>query len=516
MVEAYEPTKKVDEEKLKERLKDRFWRLNNLYYVKDEHGDKVLFRMRPEQKKLFDEIHTRNIILKARQLGFTTFIQIFILDACLWTPNLSAGVIAQTKDDAQEIMENKIGFAFDNMPKWLKQMIGVATKKTIDIIRFGNGSQIRVGTSLRGGTFQILHISEYGKICAKFPERAKEVRTGALNTVHAQGLIFIESTAEGRDGHFYELSLRSLNKQRSGEKLGPFDFKFHFFPWYSKYKTSSKGVTIPDRLKKYFRQLKQERGIGLSPHHMAWYMKTEEDQQGEMKREFPSFPEEAFEASHEAAYFAKQMAYLREHRRITDVPWVPQERVHCFLDIGRDKTAIWFFQDIYNQLRFFDYFEDEGEDLTYYITVLRNRGVEDFGRPYDYSTIWLPHDGKRKYVTTTESAEDIFYNAGFNPRSVNRTMNKNDSIDGARRILYQCLFDKSKCEKGLDHLDKYSKEWDNKNGCFKEKPRHDEHSHGSDAFMTFSDGYVVGLEEEEWKEEKWKHQPLGRSATTGY
>ena len=68
-----------------------------------------------------------------------------------------------------------------------------------------NNSSIRVGTSLRSGTLQYLHISEYGKLCAQFPEKAREVRTGALNTVQAGQVVFIESTAEGQEGHFFDL-----------------------------------------------------------------------------------------------------------------------------------------------------------------------------------------------------------------------------------------------------------------------------------------------------------------------
>ena len=39
-------------------------------------------------------LHTANIILKARQLGFTTLCCLIYLDACLFTPNTRAGVIA--------------------------------------------------------------------------------------------------------------------------------------------------------------------------------------------------------------------------------------------------------------------------------------------------------------------------------------------------------------------------------------------------------------------------------------
>ena len=85
---------------------------------------------------------------------------------------------------------------------------------------------------MRSGTLQYLHISEYGQLCAKFPDKAREVRTGALNTVQAGQIVFIESTAEGREGHFYDLCEEAQAKQRMGTPLTPLDFKFNFFPWF--------------------------------------------------------------------------------------------------------------------------------------------------------------------------------------------------------------------------------------------------------------------------------------------
>ncbi len=85
---------------------------------------------------------------------------------------------------------------------------------------------------MRSGTLQYLHVSEYGQLCAKFPDKAREVRTGALNTVQAGQIVFIESTAEGREGHFYDLCEEAQAKQRMGTKLTPLDFKFNFFPWF--------------------------------------------------------------------------------------------------------------------------------------------------------------------------------------------------------------------------------------------------------------------------------------------
>ena len=85
---------------------------------------------------------------------------------------------------------------------------------------------------MRSSTLTNLHISEHGKICAKDPERAKEIKTGSLNTVHVGQKITIESTAEGREGDFYTFCRKAESIKDSGRKLSAVDFKFHFFPWY--------------------------------------------------------------------------------------------------------------------------------------------------------------------------------------------------------------------------------------------------------------------------------------------
>ena len=74
---------------------DPRWRLSNLYTITDKAGRQVPFRPNEAQLALLNELHSANIILKARQLGFTTLCCLIYLDACVFTPNTRAGVIAQ-------------------------------------------------------------------------------------------------------------------------------------------------------------------------------------------------------------------------------------------------------------------------------------------------------------------------------------------------------------------------------------------------------------------------------------
>ena len=124
-----------------EQYKDWRWRLNNLYRVIDEDGQDVPFRMNWAQERLFDSMHFRNVILKARQLGFTTFIQLFMLDACLFNSNVQAGTIAHTLDDASEIFKNKIKFPFESLPDYLRDA-RVTVEDSAKKLTFSNNSSI--------------------------------------------------------------------------------------------------------------------------------------------------------------------------------------------------------------------------------------------------------------------------------------------------------------------------------------------------------------------------------------
>jgi hypothetical protein len=170
------------------------------------------------QSQLLDEMSECNVVLKARQLGCTSFVQLIMLDACLFNSNIRCGTLAHRLDDAKTIFRDKIRYPYDNLPEALKAAVPIV-KDASDELFFGNNSAIRVSTSMRSGTLQYLHVSEYGQLCAQFPDKAREVRTGALNTVQAGQVVFIESTAQGREGHFYEMCEEAQAQQRMGTKL---------------------------------------------------------------------------------------------------------------------------------------------------------------------------------------------------------------------------------------------------------------------------------------------------------
>ncbi len=218
-------------QQLKDNLKNRYWRMNNLYYVKDKSGNKVKFQLNWAQEDLFWNMHNFNLVLKARQLGVTTFFALYFLDMCLWNSYVNAAVIADIQSNSKEIFVDKVKFAYDNLHPLCKS-ITQAYRDSATEMRFSNGSVYRVSTSLRSGTVQLLHISEFGKICREYPGKASEIIAGALNTVQAGQFITIESTAEGREGYYYNMVKTAQERETKGDKLGELDFKLFFYPWW--------------------------------------------------------------------------------------------------------------------------------------------------------------------------------------------------------------------------------------------------------------------------------------------
>ena len=474
---ATQPKLQVDEDQFAQPL----WRLNNLYRIVNEKGVAVPFVMNDAQEALFHELHQLNTILKARQLGFTTFIQLLMLDAAVFNPNTRCGVVAHNQEDAKAFFRDKVKFPYDNLPQGIKNECQAEVDSALSL-SFKNNSSLRIGTSLRSGTFQYLHISEYGKLCAVYPEKAKEVRTGALNTVHAGQHIFIESTAEGKEGHFYDLTQQARSAQRKGAVLTPLDFKFFFYPWWKHpaYVLDPTGVVIEAPYQKYFSKLEEEAGIFLTPEQQAWYVKKRAQQGDEMLREFPSTADEAFEASVEGAYYAGGMAKAELLGKISNVPYDPHVKVETWWDLGMsDKTTIWFAQRCGQEIHLIDYYENTGEGLPHYAAVLDEKKSAHGTWVYDRHV--APHDIKVRELGTGKSRLEIAQGLGID-FDICPDHSVVDGIEEVRNNLFKCWFDEARCADGIKSLKAYRKDWDEKHGTWRSKPRHDWASHASDAF----------------------------------
>lgn len=489
-------------EKAEKVLADPLWRLNNLYWIIDKSGNKVLFQLNWAQEQLYQDMWYCNLILKARQTGISTFVCLLFLDRCLFNSNLHAGIIAHTREDA-EVMFRRVKFAYDSLPAELKALRSVNTDNAREL-QLSNGSTLRVGTSMRSSTLQLLHISEFGKICAKFPDKAREIVTGSLNALAPGQYVFIESTAEGREGYFYQMCKEAQAMNDSGKKLTPLDFRFHFFPWHAHkdYRIDSSDVAVPEHYLGYFNALEGVINSRLDEEQRAWYVKRALTQGEDMKREFPSTPDEAFEASNEGLYYGKQIVEARQQGRIRNVYYDANVSVHTAWDLGyNDSTAIWFFQQCGQEIHLLEYYENSGEALTHYLQHLKSK-------PYTYGKHLVPHDAAVHEYSTGLSRVEVARNHGIH-FTVVPDIGINEGIDAARNILNRCWFDEAKCAKGVTALESYKKEWNDRHGCWSSLPLHNFASHGSDAFRMLAAGIGrlanKGLSAEDWQKLRAKH-----------
>lgn len=300
-------------ESIDPRLVDRIWRLNNLYTVINEEGEIVKFKLRPAQMKLLSGMHYKNIILKARQLGFTTFICIFLLDYALFNKNKQIGIIAHTQGDAGVIFK-KVKTSWDYFPQKIKEFFKLNTVGDSKAeYEFTNGSVMRISTSLRSGTYQAVLITEFGKICARFPEKSEEIITGTLPAVPSKGLVFIESTAEGEEGRYYEMVQDAMESQRLKRALSVKDYKFFFFPWYENPADVVSGnIDISPEVEEYLEKIQRLAKVVLTTDQKNWYFLEHRIQRGKMKQEHPSTPDEAFLTSGNKLFSAEVIDAQRE------------------------------------------------------------------------------------------------------------------------------------------------------------------------------------------------------------
>lgn len=491
-------------EELERCLADPEWRLFSgcLYKIMvkgDGDDDAMVMPFRPNraQRRFIRRLWHRNLILKARQLGFTTLIAVMWLDHALFNADQRCGIIAQDREAVETIFRDKVRFAYNNLPPELCERFPLARDSAVELLFAHNNSSVRVATSMRSGTIHRLHISEFGKICSKYPDKAKEVMTGSIPAVPTNGVLVIESTAEGQEGEFYELVQRAESLVADNAKLTARDYRMHFYAWWQEpnYRMLVDDVSITREEHSYFDKIERIMECRLDPEQRAWYVATKRadftGREERMWQEYPSTPAEAFQVPTDGNYYADDMQALRARGGITRVPEL-ELPVNTFWDIGRsDGCAIWFHQEMRGEDRFIGYYEEHNKDLRHYAKELRDRG-------HLYGTHYLPHDAAHKRLSdynrsTKEMLEDLL--PGHRFVVVPRITELITGISTTRKHMKGAFLDEEGCAQGIKRMDGYRKKYsradsrylddtpDKSNGC----------TEGADAFRQWAQAKELGM-----------------------
>lgn len=471
------------EAELAEKYRDREWRLNHLYFIKNPQGRKVLFKMNAVQKELHDHLWYMNIVPKARKLGVSTFFALLYLDQVLFSENKTAGIIAHREQDVKRLFKDVTLFAVEHLHPWVKEYVGKPEADTANEIRFRNGGLIFVSMTTRSATPQFLHISEYGYICRHFPEKANEILEGAINSVEPGNYVSIESTAEGRGGHFFELCMKAEAKRQRGDKLTPMDFKIHFFPWWKDPRYSLEGMdttTLPVEVGDYFAKMERQENLRLTMGQKWWYAKKFEVNRDGIYTQYPSTLDECFRVSLKGAYYAREIDSVYKDGRVAFFPVDPRYPVDTAWDIGmRDAMAIVFTQTLGPEIRFVDYIEKNNVGLEWYVKALKEKG-------YRYGKHVLPHDIQVKEMSSGVSRLESLWTMGISNTVVAPKLPIIDGIERVRTLFPRFRFDEKKSQRVLDALQTCRKEWEETRNDWGDKPVHDENSHLNDAVRYMS------------------------------
>ena len=191
----------------------------------------------------------------------------------------------------------------------------------------------------------------------------------------------------------------------------------------------------------------------------------------------------SFEAAIQGAYYAAEMKEAMDAGRICAVPYDKSLSVVTAWDLGiGDSTAIWFAQYAGREIRIIDYYENSGVGLDHYAKVLADKG-------YHYTRHVLPHDARVKELGSGKSRIETLANLGISDVQIAPSLAVEDGIQAVRSMIGRTWFDADKCERGVEALRQYRREFDDKLKTWRGRPLHDWTSHGADAMRYLAIGY---------------------------
>lgn len=266
--------------------------IEEFFKIRDKQGNLINLKFNHAQEKFYALLKesygtrpSRFIVLKARQLGISTFTEAFITFMTMFNPNTSSVLMAHQADSASAIF-NMTKLYVECLPDGMKPQQKYSNAKEI-VFDGDNGlkSSIRVmvaSDATRGSTYRFAHLSEVA-----FWEKPDEALL-ALNQavpMSDESLIVIESTANGFN-YFYNLWQDAVN--------GRNDYTPIFFPWYvdPDYSRPYDGFSLSP----YEKDIKEKYNLTLDQLQWRRWCISNNCGNDELKfrQEYPITPEEAF------------------------------------------------------------------------------------------------------------------------------------------------------------------------------------------------------------------------------
>lgn len=389
-------------------------------------------------------------------------------------------MIAHNLEAGESIFSKKIAFAWEKLPKVLKQLYGVDTE-TSKTLRFDFGekgfSSLAVDTSGRSGTYQRVHITELADISKKYPKKVPDIIEGTIPAVPTNGRVDIESTSQGANGEFYEMFTEGWER---GEPKSNLEYKAHFYNWTWDDDELNETIPIPfaemsqgERFKTYAERHKLS-DVQITYYYLKWLSLNKN--WNSLKREYPTTPQEAFDAVSEGTFYGETIGLMEQNGQIGTHPFQRAQKVHTVSDLGVGKNFVTgFFQkdSVTGRIRMIDYIQGQGSD------GLPEMAAKILNKPYVFGRHFGPHDLESTEIgsgkTRTESARALGLRLEVVP-----DYSIEDGINAVGVWLDRLDINQDTCKEFIKAMKAYEREWDEKRGMYKDEPLHNWASHGAD------------------------------------
>lgn len=316
---------------MSDKLLSKHWRMNNLYKVVSKEGKLVRFKFNREQQVIWDDVYNAKgkmisnpEVLKARQLGITTFFVLCYFDDCIFRRNLTCYIQSHDQDSIKKIFRIIIT-AYKNLDVRLQHELDRGGGSQYEYYFPDINSRIYVGLENRSNTIHRLHISE-----TAFQMRSRIVATiGSLppNIYYSR-----ETTPNGINWYF-----ENYFSDLSRKKL--------FFPWF-KHEEYQAVNTIEEYTTKeleYQERIKNKAGVLLTREQMSFRRQKVLDLLSEQAfdQEYPSDEESCFLVANPERLVLPEVQ--ESTSLICDIDRPKYIIPYVFIDLGlKDSTAMLF------------------------------------------------------------------------------------------------------------------------------------------------------------------------------
>lgn len=193
--------------------------IEDMLTIIDKNGEEVPFKLNDMQKKFVEDSQGKDIILKGRQMGFSSFILGAFTGDFIYKENSLSVVIADIADNAQDLLA-RVKHYIKAWEQKNNTKVPLKYNSKYELQNAANNARYIIGTAEntefgRSKTITNLHMSE-----AAFYKHFRKLQASAGTALVPSGRFVIETTANGF-GEFKEFWDES--------ELGETDFTPHFY-----------------------------------------------------------------------------------------------------------------------------------------------------------------------------------------------------------------------------------------------------------------------------------------------